>query len=195
MPCARRGFGTRGSPLERRLPAGYFETLSWPHVGPNADSRVVASGLPYSQAEGNGHPVYNAVQSLSPVQFCDPMDCRTPGSLSITISRSLLTLMSIESVMPSNRLILCRPLLLPWLVDGISCYEQVIFVCALLVHRMVTTPASYQRSMWSLDPGQSGKVYVTSSGQGALTRIMCLFQVQSLKSWCVSLWMHHPLPW
>ena len=39
------------------------------------------------------------------------------------------------------------------------------------------------------------QVYVTSSGQGALTRIMRLFQVQSLKSWCVSLWMHHPLPW
>ena len=39
--------------------------------------------------------------------LCDPMD-----SLSITISWSLLKLMSIESVMPSNPLILCRPLLL-----------------------------------------------------------------------------------
>ena len=46
------------------------------------------------------------------VQFsCDPMDCSTPG-LSITNSRSLLKLMSIESVMPSNHLILCRLLLL-----------------------------------------------------------------------------------
>ena len=35
------------------------------------------------------------------------------GSLSITNSRSLLKLMSIESVMPSNHLILCHPLLLP----------------------------------------------------------------------------------
>ena len=35
------------------------------------------------------------------------------ASLSITNSRSLLKLMSIESVMPSNHLILCRPLLLP----------------------------------------------------------------------------------
>ena len=35
------------------------------------------------------------------------------ASLSITICRSLLTLMSVESVMPSNHLILCRPLLLP----------------------------------------------------------------------------------
>ena len=41
------------------------------------------------------------------------MDCSTPGSLSITNSRSLLKLMSLESVMPSNHLILCCPLLLP----------------------------------------------------------------------------------
>ena len=40
------------------------------------------------------------------------MDSNTPGSLSITNFQSLLKLMSIESVMPSNHLILCRPLLL-----------------------------------------------------------------------------------
>ena len=40
------------------------------------------------------------------------MDCSTLGPLSITNSQSLLKLMSIESVMPSNHLILCRPLLL-----------------------------------------------------------------------------------
>ena len=44
--------------------------------------------------------------------LCDPMDCSTPGFPSITNSRSLRKLMSIESVMPSNHLILCRPLLL-----------------------------------------------------------------------------------
>ena len=43
--------------------------------------------------------------------LCDPMDCSTPASLSITNSRSLLKLMSVELVMPSNHLILCRPLL------------------------------------------------------------------------------------
>ena len=41
--------------------------------------------------------------------LCDPMDCSTPG---ITNSWSLLKLMSIELVMPSNHLILCCPLLL-----------------------------------------------------------------------------------
>ena len=40
------------------------------------------------------------------------MDCSTPGPLSITNSRSLLKLMSIELVMPSNHLIFCHPLLL-----------------------------------------------------------------------------------
>ena len=47
--------------------------------------------------------------------LCEPMDCSMPGypSLSITNSQSLLKLMSIEEVMPSNHLIFCRPLLLP----------------------------------------------------------------------------------
>ena len=40
------------------------------------------------------------------------MDCSTPGFLSFTNSWSLLKLMSIKSVMPSNHLILCHPLLL-----------------------------------------------------------------------------------
>ena len=42
------------------------------------------------------------------------------ASLSFTISQSLLKLMSIESVMPSNHLILCRPLLLPSISPSIT---------------------------------------------------------------------------
>ena len=48
----------------------------------------------------------------SHLTLCDPMDCSTPGFLSITSSWSLLKLMSIELMMPSDHLILCRPLLL-----------------------------------------------------------------------------------
>ena len=44
--------------------------------------------------------------------LCDPMTAAHQASVSFTISQSLLKLMSIESMMPSNRLILCRPLLL-----------------------------------------------------------------------------------
>ena len=42
-----------------------------------------------------------------------PWTAARQGSLSITNSRGLLKLMSIKSVMPSNHLILCHPLLLP----------------------------------------------------------------------------------
>ena len=44
--------------------------------------------------------------------LCNRMDCSTPGFTVITNSPSLLKLVSIESVMPANHLILCRPLLL-----------------------------------------------------------------------------------
>ena len=44
--------------------------------------------------------------------LCDPTDAARQASPSFTISRSLLKLMSIESVMPCNHLILCGPLLL-----------------------------------------------------------------------------------
>ena len=62
------------------------------------------------------HPSWStlsSVQSLSHVQFfVTPWTAACQASLSITNSRSLPKLMSIESVMPSNHLILCRPLLL-----------------------------------------------------------------------------------
>ena len=62
------------------------------------------------------NPVYqfSSVQSLSHVQlFATPWTAAHQASLSITNSQSLPKLMSIKSVMPSNHLILCRPLLLP----------------------------------------------------------------------------------
>ena len=44
--------------------------------------------------------------------LCDPMDCSMPGFPVLYYLPELLKLMSIELVMPSNHLILCRPLLL-----------------------------------------------------------------------------------
>ena len=56
---------------------------------------------------------FSSVQPLSHVRlFATPWIAAHQASLSITNSGSLLKLMSIESVMPSNHLILCRPLLL-----------------------------------------------------------------------------------
>ena len=57
--------------------------------------------------------------------LCDPMDCSMPTSLSITNSRSLLKLMSIELVMPSDHLILYRPfLLLPSIFPSIRIFPK-----------------------------------------------------------------------
>ena len=56
---------------------------------------------------------FSSVQSLSCVRlFVTPWAAAHQASLSITNSQSLLKLMFIEPVMPSNHLILCRPLLL-----------------------------------------------------------------------------------
>ena len=57
--------------------------------------------------------MFSSVQSLSCVWlFVTPWTAALQASLFITNSQSLLKLMSIESVMPSNHFILCRPLLL-----------------------------------------------------------------------------------
>ena len=71
-----------------------------------------------SFAAKDGETLYSesaisSVQSLSCVQlFVTPWTAAPQASLSITNSQSLLKLRSIQSVMPSNHLILCRPLLL-----------------------------------------------------------------------------------
>ena len=57
---------------------------------------------------------FSSVQLLSHLWLCaTPWTAAHQSSLSTTNSQSLLKLMSIESVMPSNHLILCHPLLLP----------------------------------------------------------------------------------
>ena len=56
---------------------------------------------------------FSSVHSLSRVQFCViAQTAACQASLFFTVCWSLLKLMSVESVMPSNHLILCRPLLL-----------------------------------------------------------------------------------
>ena len=56
--------------------------------------------------------MFSLLQLLSGVRLCDLMNYSTPAFLSITNSWSSPKLMSIESVMSSSHLILCRPLLL-----------------------------------------------------------------------------------
>ena len=69
---------------------------------------------------------FSSVQSLSHVRlFATPWTAACQASLSIINSRSLLKLISIESVMPSNRLILCcPPLLLPSIFPSIRVFSN-----------------------------------------------------------------------
>ena len=81
--------------------------------------------------------VLSSVQSLSCVQlFATAWTITRQASLFIANSRSLLKLMSIKLVMPSNHLMLCRPLLLPPIFPNIRVFsnESVLHIrweCAL----------------------------------------------------------------
>ena len=73
----------------------------------------------------------SSVQLLSHVRlFVTPWTAARQASLCITSSRSSLRLMSIESVMPSNLLILCRPLLLlPSIFPSIRVFSSESVLC------------------------------------------------------------------
>ena len=75
--------------------------------------------------------LFSSVQSLSHVRlFETPWTAARQASLSITNSRSLSKLMSIESVMPSNHLILCHPLLLlPSILPNIGVFSNESALC------------------------------------------------------------------
>ena len=100
--------------LTRRTFAGKVMSLLFSML-----SRFVIAFLPRSKhlwiswMQSPSAVIFNSVQSLSHVWlFATPWIAAHQPSLSITNSWSLLKLMSIESVMPSYHLILCRPLLL-----------------------------------------------------------------------------------
>ena len=80
--------------------------------------------------------------------LCDPWTAAHQASLSFTISRSLLTLMSIDSVMPSNHLIPCRPLhLLPLIFSNIRVFskESAIHIQVAKVLQLQLQHQSFQR--------------------------------------------------
>ena len=75
---------------------------------------------------------FSPAQLLSRVRlFATPWTAARQASLSITNSQSLLNLMSIELVMPSYRLILCRPLLLlPSIFPSIRIFSSELVLCS-----------------------------------------------------------------
>ena len=82
-------------------------------ISESAVATLIEAGICMHMIWGRNMIQFNSVQSLSPIWlFVTPWIAACQTSLSITNSQSLLKLMSIESVMPSNHLILCHPLLL-----------------------------------------------------------------------------------
>ena len=90
---------------------------------------------------------FSLVQSLSHVWlFATPWTAARQASLSITNSRSLPKLMSIELVMPSNHLILCRPHLLPPLIfPSIRVFSSESVLCIRLQLQL-----QHQSFQWTL---------------------------------------------
>ena len=68
---------------------------------------------------------HNCSVSKFCLTLCNQCTAECQASLSFTISQSLLKPMSIESVMPSNHLILCRPLLLPSIFPSVKVFSNV----------------------------------------------------------------------
>ena len=99
-PCAQEAYPVRPQSPELFM----FQTPMFPWLSFFSSS---------SHGENQETSQFISIQSLSRVQtFAIPWTAACQASLSITNSPNLLKLMSIESVMPSNHLILCCPLLL-----------------------------------------------------------------------------------
>ena len=82
--------------------------------------------------------------------LCDPWNAVRQASLSITNSRSLLRLMSIESVMPSNHLILCCPLLLlPSIFPSIRVFSSGSALCINQVATVLELQLQHQSNEYS----------------------------------------------
>ena len=97
--------------------------LSIHFPSPNPNGNTVS---PLHMIDYHSKSAFSSVQLLSRVQlFASPWTAARQASLSTTNTQSLLKLMSIESVMPSNHLILCHPLLpLPSIFPSIRVFSN-----------------------------------------------------------------------
>ena len=110
-PCSQQ-VSYAGRRTSTRIYTLSFKSSAGGLAGLPAQAGTILREIPYISPDG--HPRWvSSVQSFSRVWFFEtPWTAALQASLPITNSWSLLKLMSIESVMPSNHLILCRPLLL-----------------------------------------------------------------------------------
>ena len=142
-----------------------------------------------------------------------PWTAACQASLSFTISQSLLKLVSIESVMPSNHLILCRPLLLPSIISSIRrkagiqvqqeageetgvnwskeatrhkvCDQMVMALATVLTCEQegIALGSSKDWTRWGSPPESQGRPWLSDS----------LIQLYLSGAYYVQSWYHHPL--
>ena len=103
--------GLRAAVLLPNL-AAHFSCTLCPHCLPHPGARGRPPWGPLQSSPFFRIVVYCCLVAESCLALCNPMDCSTPGFPVRRHLPELLKLMSIESVMPSNHLILCCPLLL-----------------------------------------------------------------------------------
>ena len=110
--------------------------------------------------------LFTAVQSLSCFWLlATRWTAACLASLSFTISLSLLKVMSIELVMPSNHLILCRPLLLPSIFPSIRVfYSEAVVRIRCPKYWTFSTSTSNEYSGWFL-LGLTGLISLQSNNQ------------------------------
>ena len=117
------------------------------------------------------------VKSLSRVWlFAVPWTAARQASLSITNSRSLLRFMSIKSVMPSNHLILCHPLLLP---------------LSILPRTRVFSNESVLRIRWTKYWSFSFSISPSNEYSGLISFRMDWFDLLAVQRTLKSLLQHH----
>ena len=101
------------------------DSLSNANREADVNTIVTSIAAPEINSEGSLVVFLSSVQSLSHVRlFVIPWIAACQASLSITDSWNLLKLMSIKLVMPSNHLIVCRPLLLPSIFPSIRVFSN-----------------------------------------------------------------------
>ena len=107
------------------------QPLKYLHSTHSSSAQQALPGTQATSSAQNAFYFLSSVQLLSHVQLlATPWTAAHQASLSITNSRNFLKLMSIESVMPSNHLILCHPLLLlPSVFPGIRVFSNESVLC------------------------------------------------------------------
>ena len=131
------------------------------------------------------HIVVVAGQLLSCVQLCDSRAAAPQASLSFTISWNLFKLMSIDSVMPSNHLILCHPLLLHSIFLSISLFPWVS--SSHQVAKVLGFQLQHQSFQWIFGTDFLWNGLVGSPcNQGTLKSLLQHHSSKALILWCLA---------